>query len=197
MTVVQDDVLRVTAEMSISGNALQNVLHWQLTSASSVTDAQALLDCGVFMESLYTEVRAQMNDAVLFDQIRVQNITQDVLLGVTDWPTISTGGSTVAALPLPVAALITFPTTVPQTRGGIYLAGFTELENTSGGALATSLLTTLAAFAVEALAIQVVGSNSYQYVLINREFGTVIPFVSSIVHTVWRTQRRRRQGVGV
>jgi hypothetical protein len=54
----------------------------------------------------------------------------------------------------------------------------------------------LALVGVKILTQQNVAGNLYDFVLINRALGTVIEYVSAIVHAVWRTQRRRRPGVG-
>lgn len=196
MTVNQNDVLRITAEMSEGVDSLQNVYHFQYVTAATQTDAQVLLDAAVIMETLYSLLVSQMSNLVTFDQVRVQNITQSILLGSTAWPTLTVGGDATAALPLPDAALITYPTAVPKTRGGAYYGGFTEAANVQKGNIVAGLITSLLAVAARALLQQTIAGRLYDYVVINRALGTVIPVVSSIVPAVMRTQRRRRQGVG-
>lgn len=196
MAVQQGDVLRATAEMSIQVDDLQNVLHYRLVSVSEVENSQALLDVAAVLDSLYDHIDGNMGDGVDFDQVRVQNITQDVLLGATAWPTLVAGGLVDDLQPRQAAALVTFPTAVPQTRAGIYFGGFTESANTTNGNITSVLLSNLLDLANEALTVQDIGGNLYEYVLVNREFGTVITLVSAIVHLVWRTQRRRRPGIG-
>lgn len=197
MTMVQDDVLRITAEMSVGADAVQNVFHFQYLSEENVTDAVALLDAALIMEDLYNEILADLSTSLDFDQVRCQNITQDVLYGSGPWPTIVAGLLVAELLPRPVAALITYATSVPLTRGGTYFGGFTEDDNTTGAVISTGSLTALAALAANVLAGKNISGRLYNLIVLNREFGTVIPVVSTIVHAVWRTQRRRRQGVGI
>ena len=196
MAVNPSDVLRITAEMSVGADSIQNVHHYQFVSGGPITDAQALLDAAVIMETLYSLLVPQQTVNYSYDQVRVQNITQGVLLGSTAWPTLTIGGSALDELPFPTSALLTFPTAVPRTRGGTYYGGFTELGNTVGGKIISALQTLLIAVAARALLQQNIAGNLYDFVLVNRALGTVIQFTSAIVHIVWRTQRRRRQGVG-
>lgn len=196
MTVVQNDVLRMTAEMSVGSFDIQNIFHYQYTSVASVTDAQALLDAAVILEALYDIILEDLSITMTFDQVRVQNITQDVLLGTTGWPVLTAGEEASGALPLTNAALLTFTTAVPRTRGGTYYGGMTEIQNTTAGTILAATVTRLVALALEQLTEQNLSGRLYSYILVNREFGTVIPFTAAIVHTVFRTQRRRRPGVG-
>lgn len=196
MAVAENDVLRVTAEMSAGNDALQNVFHVQSVNAASVSDAQALLDMGLIMDALYDLLDASMHDGVTFDNVRVQNVTQDTLLGSTPFPVLSVGGDTADPIPYQACALITYPTAVPKTRGGNYYGGFTEANSDGNGAISSALQTVLALVGTKILTQQDVAGNLWDFVLVNRLLGTVIPFVSTIVHAVWRTQRRRRPGVG-
>jgi len=196
MAVAQNDVLRVTAEMSQGVDALQNVYHIQSDNVASVSDAQALLDMGLIMDGLYNLVDASMHDGVSFDSVRVQNVTQGVLMGSTPFPVLTVGLDTNDPLPFQAAALITYPTATPKTRGGTYFGGFTEANSDTAGAISSALQTVLVAVGVKILTQQNVAGNLYTFVLVNRLLGTVIPYVSAIVHAVWRTQRRRRPGVG-
>lgn len=196
MTVNQNDILRVTAEMSIGVNDVQNVFHYQYVAVADVTDALALLDSAVIMETLYDIILSDIGDALTFDQVRVKNVTQNTLLGSTPFPVLIAGTELGAPLPLPDAALITYPTAVPRTRGGTYFGGFTEIANVEQGNIASATVTRLLAVGVRALQEQNIAGRLYQFVLINRLLGTVIPLTSAIVHPIFRTQRRRRPGVG-
>ena len=196
MTVVQNDVLRVTAEMSFGTNSIQNVFHFRSSNVGGISDAKALTDLALALESFYGFIDGNMSTTLTFDQVRVQNVTQNKLLGVTPWPTLVAGLAATLALPLPVAASVTFNTTKPQTRGGTYFGGFTEASNTTGGTISATLLANLASSAADMLIEQVAGVDSYRLVVFNRVLSTFVLPVGAIVHAVWRTQRRRRQGVG-
>lgn len=197
MAVDQDDILRITAELSIGADAVQNVFHFQYQSVAQITDAQALTDGALVMEDLYNDILAAQSTSLDFDQVRVQNITQDKLLGTTAWPTIIAGLEVALLLPLPVAALLTYGTAVPQTRGSTYFGGFTEEDNTVGGVIASALISQLGGIATSILAGTNLSGRLYKLIVLNRALGTIIPITSAVVHAVWRTQRRRRQGVGI
>ena len=197
MTVQQDDVLRVTAEMSIGADALQNVFHLRSTNAAGIGDAQALTDMALHLESWYGFIDQHMSTGVSFDQVRVQNVTQNTLLGTTGWPTLVAGLDATNKLPLPVAALVTLPTSKPNTRGGTYFGGFCEDRNDLDGKLDATIQASLASIAADMLLEQIFGVNSYRLVVYNAVLKTFVLPVAGLVADVWRTQRRRRQGVGI
>ena len=196
MTVVQNDVLRVTAEMTVNGHDLQNVYHLRSTNVGGVSDAKALSDMAAVMEDVYQKLDTFMSDGVTFDQVRVQNVTQAVLLGAAAWPLLVAGTLTSHLLPEVASALVTYVTNKSRVRGGTYLGGFTESENVAGGGIAAGLLTPLATMSTELLGEYVFGADSYRLVVYNTVLKTFIVPLSAIVHTLWRTQRRRRTGVG-
>ncbi len=196
MSVEQNDVLRVTAEMSLGGNDVQNVMHFRSTNAASTPDGTALTNVATMVNTLYDTVDDLQSDQYDYDQVRVQNVTQDVLLGTTAWDTLVSGTRTEAALPLPVTALLTMPTTKPRVRGGLYLGGLTEQANTANGLLTTVLTDRLVLMGIQLLAEFVIGPDSYRYIVFNTILKTFVLPTASIVHLDWRTQRRRRAGVG-
>ncbi len=196
MTVAQNDVLRVTAEMTVNGHDVQNVYHYRSTNVPGIGDTKALADCAAIMEDLYQKLDAQISTGLSFDTVRVQNITQDVLLGALPFPLLTAGADAAVLLPEPVSALITYPTAQSRVRGGAYYGGFTEDQNTASGTIGATLLTQLAAVVVDQLVESVFGADSYRYIVFNAVLNTFVLPVSGIVHSVWRTQRRRRTGVG-
>ena len=196
MTVVQNDVLRVTAEMTFNGHDLQNVYHFRSTNVGGISDAKALSDGADIMEDVYQKLDASMSTGVAFDQVRVQNVTQGVLLGTAPWPLLVAGAQAADLLPEVVAALITYGTTISRVRGGTYYGGFTETSNDAGGTVNTSLVTSLTTLAAELLGEYVFGADSYRMVVFNAVLGSFNVPVSALIHALWRTQRRRRTGVG-
>lgn len=196
MPVNQDDVLRVTAEMSIDGADIQNVLHFRSTNAPIIGDSEALGDIADIMDAIYTLVQSRITEQQDFDQIRVQNVTTDILLGSALWPVINAGTATGDRLPDQSAALVTLPTALSRVRGGVYLGVFSDTTTGSGSDLNAATLTAVTNFAAELLVEHVFGTSSYRYVVFNALLNTFALPVSAIAHSIWRTQRRRRQGVG-
>ena len=197
MTVVQNDVLRVTAEMDETNVAVQNVMHFRSTNSSTIPDATALSELASVMDTVYTPLPAQLSTGFSFNQVRVQNVTQSILLGTAPFPVLTAGLNASALLPRPVAALITLPTNVPKVRGGVYLGGFTEAANVAPGTIAVATITQIALVAAELLIEHIFGVNSYRYVVFNTILKTFALPTASIVPGIWRTQRRRRVGVGI
>lgn len=196
MAVNQNDVLRVTAEMTMNGHDLQNVFHIRSTNTSVISNAKALADCAKIADDWYTFIITSIETGVAFDQVRVQNVTQAELLGAAGWPLLVGGTNANALLPEQVAALITYPTSLPRTRGGVYFGGFTEADNAPGGVIEAGLVTGLTNLAIDMISEKVFGVDSYRYVVFNTLLKTFVLPVSALVHSRWRTQRRRRSGVG-
>jgi hypothetical protein len=182
--------------MSIDGSDVQNVMHIRSTNAPEIEDTTALGDMADLMDAFYTVVNSFITVDQVYDQVRVQNVTTDVLLGSALWPNLNAGAGAGARQADQVAALITMPTSVPRTRGGVYLGVSPTSAGTSDSSIGAPFLTALANFAAQLVAEQVFGTSSYRYVIYNRLLDTFVLPVSAIVHGVWRTQRRRRQGVG-
>lgn len=197
MTVVQNDVIRATAETTRGTNAIQNVLHFRSTNPASVSDAQALTDMAAALDSVFSNLIGHITTALSYDQVRAQNVTQDVLLGTAAWPALIGGTKAEHQLPLQSAAIVTFPTAKPKTRGSLYFGGFTELDNEATGIVSATLQTQLVAIAVQLLAEIVLGPNSWRYVVFNTALKTFVLPTGSVIPQVWRTQRRRRPGVGI
>ncbi len=196
MAVEQDDVLRVTAEMSIAGADIQNVLHFRSTNAAPILETTALGDMADIMDALYTIINGGISVDLSYDSVRVQNVTQDILLGSALWPVLTAGVGGGDRMADQCAALITMATATPKVRGGVFLGGYFEAANDSDSSLTAVVTADLVDFAAELLIEQVFGANSYRYVVFNRLLGSVVLPVASIIHAAWRTQKRRRQGVG-
>lgn len=197
MTVVQDDVVRATGETSRGTNAIQNVMHFRSTNVAPITDAQALVDIALVMDGVFTTLVGFITTGLSYDQVRAQNVTQNVLLGTAAYPTLVGGTVPGDQLPLQSAAIINFPSAKPRTRGSVFLGGFTETDNATTGILSAGLQTALVSMAIILLGEIVTGPNSWRYVVFNTLLKTFVLPTGSVIPAVWRTQRRRRPGVGI
>lgn len=196
MSVNQDDVLRVTAELSVSGRDIQNVMHFRSTNAPIIGNSTALGDLADIMDALYDGLKSSISETVDFDLVRVQNVTADELLGAALWPTLNSGTATGNRKADQVAALLTMPTARPKTRGGAFFGVFSGTTGGPDSDLDSSALAAVLSFGTELLLEQVFGSSSYRYVVYNTVLKTFVLPVAAIAHSAWRTQRRRRAGVG-
>lgn len=204
MTVTAGDALRVAARLrfGLGGQELINVTHHVLTIPSSLPDADVLSDMGEVLETYYNTIVARMNDKVLFEDYTVTNVTQDVVLGTDNWPTLIAGTSIIDAFPPQCAALILARTIVPRKQGRIYVPGLAE-EGAVGSAWVAGALTDLGNFASKLLLAIVATNGVYSYRVFTRpDDGPPIilakldpPTTTAVVPFV-RTQRRRSSFFG-
>lgn len=197
MTVNPLDVLRVSARQTYNNsiNDIVGVYHYR-SEGPAETEATTLLNLAVVIEALYIAINARVGAGVVYEEVTVQNITQDVVLGNTPWPTLTFGILAAQQLPSPVAALVVGVTGVPQVQGRKYLGGFTE-DDQNVSIVSGTLLTALANFGVQYIAQKVVGGVTYtpfvrQVALPN----ALHPLIGAKAIAVFRTQRRRTLGRG-
>lgn len=204
MTVDAGTPLRVAAKLryDIGGQVLINVMHFKLVTPATLADALVLADIGEVIEVFYNTVLTRINDSVIFEDYTVTDVDRDVILGTDTWPTLTTGSGVDDALPPQNAALVLARTVKPRKQGRVYLPGFVE-SAASGSAWIPAAVTSLANFAAEMLAGQVVTNGSYAYQVYTRaDDGPPIviaalddPTTAAVISYV-RTQRRRSSFFG-
>lgn len=94
-----------------------------------------------------------------------------------------------------VAAICSYLTSVPKTRGKTYLPGFVD-GAFDGSTLVASTLTTVEAWGTEYLATMVSGSYTFVPCLLSYKSATPVLFVSRAAGTFVGYQRRRGPGRG-
>lgn len=196
MPVNNNDIVRVTAKMDFGGaEDIINVMHCENITGAPVADGLFMTDVAAWLDAAYTLINGQITSVVNYITVRGQNITQSILLPDTPWPTLVFGGAIGDALPLPTTAMVFFPTQVPRRQGKIYCPLFTESDNLFG-TISVPALANLALFATAIRTAFTGVSATLRYVVWSRKFlGFSVP-VSQQVPGIYRTQRRRRQGVG-
>lgn len=199
MTVEIDDVLRVSGRLTFDNNEddIVGVHHYEVTGGSE-TDAQTLINIGIVMESIYATVVGRQSQDISYEEITVKNVTQNVILGDTPWPTLVAGALADDALPPQVTALVLASTPSPTRQGRKYAGGFVELDNV-GGLLAGALVAALGNFADNYVLTQVIGPINYRPVIMSSPDGPLQPIFPLLVGKVilaFRTQRRRTLGRG-
>lgn len=192
-----DDIVRVACRQTYEtgGPDLINVIHMQCRVQTAVTDQDVVNNIGEVIEIIFDPMRLEISNTLQYTVLEMKNITQDILLGVTAWPTFVQGASAAAPTSPQVVALSIMKTNKSRVAGRINWAGIPENKVTEGLLVAT----TLAAMATVQtnLLTDLIGTLSvYAYIVFNREFGTFnLPNGSlSVIPT--RTQRRRSLGIG-
>lgn len=197
MPVNTDDILRITCNFRFNAvDDFVNVFHFEWAGVDGQTDAGAMDQIADDLDNGYEEINDDMSDLLEFVDIQGQNITKDVLLPTVGWPVQTFGLATADALPTQVAACVFFRTTRPKTRASKFIPGYSEAGSNNLGGLTAVAITRLQAFGDLAVLGFTDVVNHLTYGAYNKEFDRFTPVNAAIVPTKYRTQRRRRVGVG-
>jgi hypothetical protein len=197
MPVEDNDILRVTAKMSLGTNDVQNVYHLKVAGDPETQDA-VWDGIAAWLEDAYTEVLDCSTGVLHYDTIEVFNITKDEPVSEDAWPSLAAGtGSGSVQSANQVAPIVKFPTLTARSQGRKYLPPFMWGMFSGEGVLSSAALTAITAFAAEILSgVAIDGSSSAfagNWSPLYQRFAT---WVSAIVDDVSKTQRRRVRGVG-
>lgn len=196
MTVVADDIIRVTAKMEVVANANQNVWHAKITGGPA-TDAEVVTAFANGMNEIYNSLVGYMQTSSVFVSIAIWNVTQDRPLGDVPWPTLTTGGSASANSAYQLAPLVKFNTLVARSQGRKYIPVRTVDAYEGGGIITAGELANLAAFASDALAFVDFGVWGYKFGNWNKNLMRFAPWDSAVIDDRVKTQRRRYLGSGI
>jgi len=186
----------------VGGEDLINVLHFELVSPSSLTDAQVLSDIGEVLELIYAPMVAITWNQVQYADYTVKNVSTVDAPNTAVWPTFTVGGNATQATPPSNAALILARTNVSKKQGRVFVPGLTEAE-AGAGVWSIGALTQLTIFGANLLLTHVATNGNYRYGVVT----AAVPFpktilnsfdvpISTAVVTPIRTQRRRALGIG-
>jgi hypothetical protein len=197
MTVQPDDVVRVTCSFVYDdASVIQNVFYYQNMGSSAVDDADVLTDLVGEIDGYYGALTSTWSSRMVPRDLILHNVTQDVPIGSSPWPTLVDGQSALESLPLQCAPLVSFQTGITKAVGRKYLPPVDEAHNAHGGALAAPLLADMLAWAVGVLGgVTIDGQPFYAGHLSDVTQGFV-RWLTSEVSTLIRSQRRRVLGVG-
>lgn len=197
MTVSPNDILRVTANMSIiAGGVFQNVYHLIFEGSGPESDSTVADAVAEKLNDAYSFVNAFLTDALTFDDIDVWNVTQDRPMLVVDWPTLVAGLSTEQRLPQQCAELVLFRTATARSQGRKYVPMFTETSSQAGGILTTTAIAGLQNFGNELVLPENAGAGTVQCGNWRYPTGPFSRWTAATVSSLIRTQRRRVIGVG-
>jgi len=196
MPVNDGDIVRAVVTMSWSDDDIQNVYHMEVSAAAPQDEADVMTDLGSFFDDLYGNWDNLMPSEISFDTIEAWNVTQNAYIGVTAFPTLTTGLATTDPLPPQIAGLALFETDVSRSQGRKFLPTAVVGAMDTDGTLSTTALTQVGAYLVDAL-VGVTGTY------IDAKLGNWNPtlarfaeWVSGTARDIWATQRRRYFGRG-
>lgn len=196
VTVTNGDIVRIVARMLLFGiDDVVNVFHFFVALNTTVDDAAFMVETALEMDNLYTLINAAIHPNVSYSSIEGQNITKDELLPSTAWPVLSAGTNITEMLPEMTSPCVFHRTLTPRVRAAKFLPPFGE--NTSAdGAIVAPTVAQIQSFG-DQLTDSLVGANiQLDYGAFNRVLATFTPVTQAIVPARFRTQRRRRLGVG-
>ena len=194
--VAVGDIIRVTAKMFLDGsNDIVNVFHFKVNINTSADDDAFMTEVASAMDTLYTLVNARVTTRITYSSVQGFNVTQTELLPDKPWPILTAGLDTDDMIPEMNAACCFHRTITPKVRASKFLAGAGETSN-AGGALETTYKSLIQAFADSLLATLVTANVTLQYGAFNVVLSLFRPVVTALVPDRFRTQKRRRIGVG-
>jgi hypothetical protein len=193
------DILRIVASMVLDiGVTVQNVYHVQITGPSNPGDAVVVEDMGEYLEDIYTELLDELPASMTFDEYSVQNITADISLGTTAWPSLTVGNNVSDTLPTGDAGLLLARTSKPGHHGSKYFGPLSE-ASVDGGQCNGVCLGRLFSAGGKAYDSPWESTNDIEYEpgILDSELGILRPVVSLEAQPDIAYQRRRRPGRGI
>lgn len=196
MPVGIGDIVRLTAKMRLLGSEdVQNVYQYRIDRNDTPSDAAFMTEVALHFDTAYTKINADMSTQLTYASIDGINVTKNELLDDTPWPVLVAGLTSLALLPTQAAGCVFWPTTTPKVRTSSFIGGYTVGSNTTVGELNVAALANLALFGLDLRFIITVNVDATKGSL--NPIGSIFtPAGLPQVPVRWRTQRRRRVGVG-
>lgn len=197
MSVNQNDVMEVSARSEWNGvEDTVSVYQLRKTDSGPTDDADVVDDLVTIMELIYNIFLAAQTALLIYRDIRIKNVTQDVLMGVHPWPTITAGVATGGAMPPGNAALVSFDTGKPRVVLRKFLGGLVSTDLDADGTLDTAVVAALLVFGATLVAPLVQTNGTYEYGYLSPKTLQWETPISVVVTDITAYQRRRKQGRG-
>jgi len=197
MAAQDTDVIETTVihDNSITGIQV-NRYQWKLSTGVPVDDATLLDDVAFIIESLYDLIKTIIAIRNVFREVRVTNVTQNLLVGSTTAGAYLGGVSTGNDAPQGVSAFVYCTTNVPRVILSKYLPSPTVSDVNTDGGVIPGEYPEMVAYAAALLVPYVFNGTSYTYGYLSpKVLSFVIPQVST-PSFVYAYQRRRKKGRG-
>lgn len=198
MAPVLNDIVRVVNVFERQGSLdiFTNTFYFKVLAASWASDLQFMSEIANYMDISYLIINGSFNTAMLYKHIDGQNITQNQLLPLVPWPTLTAGVNATDMLPTQCTARPYFPTNRPKTRAAIGLPPYSENTQSGGGLIAAATLTVTETWADRFVGNMILAGGTLQYGAFNNALVRFTPVDSRVVPQRFRTIKRRRVGVG-
>lgn len=196
MAVVVGDIVRITARLLLNNLAdIVNVYHFSVATNTTANDTAFMTEMASALDTLYTGLNPIFTPEITYSSVEGQNITQDVLLPSRPWPILVAGVSASEMLPEMVAPCVFHRTLKPRVRAAKFLPPIAE-DNSVDGAIAAAAVALLQAFGDSLTTGLTTANLALVYVAFNRLLSSSTVVTQALVPARFRTQRRRRLGVG-
>ena len=197
MSVSVGDFVQIVAKMKMLGTEdVLNIYTYRVDVNTSLDDDDFMVRVAGLIDNAYSFIVSDLSTVLTFDSVDGTNISKSELLPAKAWPTLVAGLDTFSPLPTQVAACVFWRTTTPKVRTSAFIGGYASDQNTPTAEVAPTAQAALLSFGNEirdgitdAAITLVKGSFNPVKVLFTEAGQTVVP-------VRWRTQRRRRVGVG-
>lgn len=196
MSIQVNDILRITAVVSLFNQEYVNVHHFKTLANGSADDTAFMAALQSILAAVYANVQNDQSDELRYERIEGQNLTQDILLPQTNWVGNPLGNQVDGVLPLQTTLNVFWPTLRPRTRCTSYLPGLTEISNTPQGEWGAVAIANAQLYGDE-----LIGNLAFAGITVIKGAFNVAAvrfteILTAVVPTDARTQRRRRRGVG-
>lgn len=197
MAISALDIVRITAQMSrLGADDVFNVYNFRVDVPNPGGDDDTMGEIADLLDDIYTFILTDLPDNLLFDSISGINVTKDELLPSKDWPVLTAGTNTADPLPNQIAPCVFWRTLRPKTRSSKFLPFYTEAANTGNGTILAGAITRMQAYGDALVGSIVEGLTTLTYGAYNAPVARFTPVTQAVVPAFFRTQRRRRLGVG-
>jgi hypothetical protein len=197
MAAQTGDVLRVDLVGDINSvDDMIGVYQYQITAGSDISNAELLDDLAAIMTAIVTIIKAFSTAVAVWRRIRVQNITQDVLVGEADFAAPIAGTGTGSTGPNQASLIFNFKTSVPRVILRKYIGPLGEDILGTTGLMLAAYVDEAADYIVELLTEQVGSYGSYLYGYQSAKAGGFIAPDIGYVNAIPGMRGSRRAGVG-
>lgn len=204
MAVSSGDIIKAVCELTlVDGNKAQNVFHFKVVCATTVTEAAVLAACKQYVEDIYAAVAGYINGSVSLDTVEVDEVDWNPTESF--WEVVKYIGTAALAdsfsgvsdsLPNQIAPVLLAYTARPKSYGRKFLAGMDETTSV-GSDIQTAPLTALGTALSHYLADEVIsGADVLSPGIPRASEDTFLEFGSGAVDSIVGTQRRRKPGIG-
>ena len=197
MTVQTGDVIRVAAIMDFNSvDDVINTFQLRLSAGGPQPEAVVGQDVADYLEFIYGPLQGHISNQVGFRRIRSVNITQDLAVDDTTWPTLVAGTAAGEALPPGVAAVSNFTTKYPKITLRKFWGVMTEAANDPSGRLSSALIAAIGTTMAVLINPGNFSGRIYEFGYLSPVAGEFVIPLGGLVTSIWGYNRRRKQGKG-